>query len=306
MSSPPPEGEHCGDTCSVVAQMASTFKDFVPPEQRMTQAIAAVQTGKMSQRAAADKFDVSRTSLQRELEVAQMGHPETSQSQPAVTPIVKESSASLPKSSQNSRLQAIRRLAVENGINKIDGINTWSKGACAIHDALIAAGIDVPDDIMPRSLLPKTSKAKSKFIPPTQETSVTNEERLHADNSVSVLTKWAAESDSEPEPEPEGEHPAFADKLDIEAVRERVNYDVQRSNQPAEFKRAVALLTELSHICTGAWYRRLPEPWQHDHWAHVSSEIRAINSIVSQRAEEEADEIFQRATAISVGSATVI
>ena len=97
-------------------------------------------------------------------------------------------------------------------------------------------------------------------------------------------------------------HPAFADELDIQAVRDRVNFDIQRSDRPAEFKRAVELLTELSQICTGAWYRQLPEPWQHDDWAHVSSEIRALHSIVGQRAEEEADEILQRATAVKGGN----
>ena len=128
MSSPPPEGEHCGDTCSVVAQMASTFKEFVPPEQRMTQAIAAVQTGKMSQRAAAEKFDIPRSSIQDSLKkVAETGHPETPQSEPAIKTIVKESSASLPKSSQNSRLQAIRRLAVETASTKLTGLTLGAK-----------------------------------------------------------------------------------------------------------------------------------------------------------------------------------
>ncbi len=97
-------------------------------------------------------------------------------------------------------------------------------------------------------------------------------------------------------------HPAFADQLDIEAIRERVNHEVQRSDQPAEFKRAIELLTELARICTDAWYRRLPEPWEHDHWAHVSSEIRALDSIVGQRAEEEADEIIRRAAAVKGGN----
>ena len=72
--------------------------------------------------------------------------------------------------------------------------------------------------------------------------------------------------------------PAFADKLDIDAVRAHVNSQVQQSDRPADFKRAIELLTELDRICTDAWYRRHPEPWGHDDWAHVSSEIEALHS----------------------------
>lgn len=298
--------EHCGDTCSVVSQMASAFKEFVPKEQRMAQAIAAVQSGKMSQRAAALKFDIPRKTLGDHMkQVGETAHPATFQSEPVIKPIGNKSEPSEIASkaaNSNSRLQAIRRFAAEHGVKEVDGKPAHSQGNGAIYRALTAAGIDVPEDLKPRSLLPKqpkASKPKPTTIPPKEAHDDTNEQGIYADDSLFVVTDGGGQTDSEQD------HPAFAENFDLDAVRERVNHDVQQSDRPADFKRAIELLTELDRICTDAWYRRHPEPWGHDDWAHVSSEIEALHSIVGQRAEETADELLRKSSAVKV-TATVI
>lgn len=297
--------EPCGDTCSVVSLMASTFKEFVPRDQRIAHAIAAVQSGKLSQRAAARKFDLDHSVISRKLKAVANATPAISQSEPQKQPDPTGSPAAERSAATEDKLRrtaGIRNLARANGMGKIDGKFVRDTGAVRIYNALTDAGIDVPDDIKPRSLLPKqpkASKPKSKSIPPTQPQDDTNQQRISSNNSFPVLTDGGDQTDPEPT------HPAFADEFDLDAVRERVNHDVQQSNRPADFKRAIELLTELDRICTDAWYRRHPEPWGHDDWAHVSSEIEALHSIVGQRAEETADELLRKSTAVEVISTVI-
>jgi hypothetical protein len=103
----------------------------------------------------------------------------------------------------------------------------------------------------------------------------------------------------------EATEPADILNLDLDATRQRINAEVQRSDRPTDFKRAIDLLTELDTICTAAWYRKHPEPWGHDDWAHVASEIALLHSIVGQRAEETADELVGKMSAIRVEATTI-
>jgi hypothetical protein len=99
--------------------------------------------------------------------------------------------------------------------------------------------------------------------------------------------------------------PNHITEIDLDATRQRINAEVQRSDRPADFKRAIELLTELDTICTAAWYRKHPEPWGHDDWAHVASEIALLHSIVGQRAEETANELIGKMSAIRVEATTL-
>lgn len=285
--------EACGDTCSVVASMASTFKEYVPKEQRMAEAIKAVQSGKMSQRAAATKFDVAQRTLSHRLEkVSHLAHP--------TKPVAAEGKSG----DRGSVAKALRALAKSIGITHTNGIPIGKAGVGQIYAAITEAGHDVPEDITPASRKKNKSqpindnrKQQPTGIQPDNDKEETA--GLPANDSLPVIPDREAEADSEPE------HPAFSDHLDIDAVRQHVNEQVQQSDRPADFKRAIELLTELDIICTNAWYRRQPEPWGHDDWAHVSSEIEALHSIVGQRAEETADELLRKSTAFEVESTAV-
>lgn len=284
--------EPCGDTCSVVANMASTFKEYVPKEQRMAEAIKAVQSGKMSQHAAAEKFEVPQSSLNRKLKkVIQMDHSATSQSQPAI------SENRVEKLDSGQIRTALRKLCRDNDAPR--GIGKTGNGITSpeARGWLQWAGIPIPPELDGKTE-PFTPNSTPSLTTPAH-THDTKQQGLHADDSLPVISDWADETDSA------HQHPAFADHLDIDAVRQHVNREVQQSDRPADFKRAIELLTELDRICTDAWYRRHPEPWGHDDWAHVSSEIEALHSIVGQRAEETADELLRKSTAVEVKSTVV-
>jgi hypothetical protein len=285
--------EPCGDTCSVVAQMASTFKEFVPKEQRMAQAIAAVQSGKMSQRAAALKFDVSQSSLSRELKkVIQMDHPSTSQSQPDISP------NRVKKLNSGEVRSALRKLCRDN--NAPRGVGKTGNGITSpeARGWLNFAGIAIPPELDGDST-PFASSSTPSSIPPREQKHDTNQQGIFPDRRLSHVSDRGEQTNSEPE------NPAFTDELDLDAVRAHVNRQVQQSDRPADFKRAIELLTELDRICTDAWYRRHPEPWGHDDWAHVSSEIEALHSIVGQRAEETADELLRKSSDVEVTATPV-
>lgn len=283
--------EPCGDTCSVVASMASTFKEFVPKEQRMAQAIAAVQSGKMSQRGAALKFDLDRRTIGRHLsKVGHLTHPETSQS----TTQVSESRSNKLTSGQIR--SALRTLCRQN--NAPHGVAKNPRNGISSPEArgwLKWEGIEIPSELDGKTdpFTPLVSSA-------TQSEHDTDQQGLPSDNSLPVVSGGEQKADPD-----FYDNPAFADNLDIDAVRQHVNEQVQQSDRPADFKRAIQLLTELDTICTNAWYKRQPEPWGHDDWAHVSSEIRALDSIVGQRAEETADELLRKNFAVEVNATAV-
>ena len=270
---------HCSDSCNIVASITSTFKEFVPKEQRMEQAIYAIQQG-MALREASRKFGIPVTTIHDHLtRVFGSEHPKP-QSQPQ----------SQSEQKPIGRSHAIRRFAANNGIKQINGKRVYSCSVAAICEALAAANIELPSELQPQ---PKKSTSNSP------NKNVSNKQRVSTHDRLTILPEGRSQSNSE------SEHPAFADELDIDAVRQRVNRDIQQSDRPRDFKRAIELLTELDAICTDAWYRRHPEPWGHDDWAHVSSEIEAIHSIVGQRAEETADELLRKSLAVTVESTAV-
>lgn len=183
-----------------------------------------------------------------------------------------------------SGLYLLRRFSSKSGVKSINGKRVDSCSIVTIYQELVTNGIEVPSEIV-------------KLITPTLN------KKLHkpSTNNVSIRKRVPANN---PVVE-EIDHPAFDAVLDLKAVRERVCREVQQSNRPADFKRAIELLTELGQICEDAWYRRQESPWGHDDWAHVSSEVEAIHSIVGQRAEETADELLRQSTVVEVRSTVV-
>jgi hypothetical protein len=241
----------------------------------MATAIKQVLSGEMSQRGAAEANGVARKTLGDHL--ARLGgsaHPTKTQ---ASTEVLERDMRPTRRDIQRE----LRQMASRVGLGLINGKSPHKAGTRQVYDALIEAGHDVPDELIPPSI-------KSK----------TNEQQQSVNDHRPVVAGWADEGIA-------ADNPIFADKLDIDAVRQHVCAEVQRSDRPADFKRAVELLTELDVICTNAWYRRQPEPWEHDDWAHISSEIDALHSIVWQRATETADELLRKSAAVQVNATSL-
>lgn len=274
--------------------MASAFKEYVPRETREAAAIHAISVEKMSQSAAAVKFGVSQPTLSRRLSAPiHVNSSETSQSEPAIlktpeTPVSKHSTRS-----------ALRKLCRDNNAPQGLGVNGQGVTPSIARGWLKWAGIDVPPELDGKTI---------PYVPFDDQPVKTNDHITLTPPKPARPVLDLVESNSGPYDQyglDDDDDPAFADKLDIDAVRAHVNSQVQQSNRPADFKRAIELLTELDRICTDAWYRRHPEPWGHDDWAHVSSEIEALHSIVGQRAEETADELLRQSSAVEVTSTPV-
>ena len=303
--------QNCGDTCGLIDFTMAVAGDRLLPEEKMNLAIEAVTSGKMSQRGAAEKYGVAQSALSVRLrKLIADDHPAKTQSttQSSAGPQPIPSDPQPPKRSQATqdkldRTTAIRNLARENGMGKIDGKYVRDIGAVALYEALTAAGIAVPDSAIPRSLLPKAEpKAETTSTPstlpvPTNDPATT--ERLSPNDHVPAQQcDWTAEGLDDSDP-------IFDEELNIDAVRDHVCAQVQRSDRPADFKRAIELLRELDAICADAWYRRHPEPWNHHDWAHVNSEVKAIQSLTGQRAQETADQLFLPRSAVTVNATAV-
>ncbi len=307
---------HCGDTCGLIDFTMAVAGDRLLPEEKMKLAIEAVTSGKMTQGKAAEKYGLTQQGVSKALKRV------TTSCDPAKTQSTTQSAADPqlipgdPRPSQRSqatqdkldRTTAIRNLARENGMGKIDGKYVRDIGAVALYEALTAAGIAVPDSAIPRSLLPKAEpkaepKAKAKTAKstpsiPTHDTP--SNERLSAHDHVP-----AQQYDRPGEGDSVDDDPIYSEDLDIDAVRDHVCAEVQLSDRPADFKRAIELLRELDAICTDAWYRRHPEPWNHHDWAHVNSELKTVQSLVGQRAQETADQLLFPGSAVTVNATAV-
>jgi hypothetical protein len=288
--------QHCGDSCGLIDFTMAVAGDRLLPEERMKLAIEAVTSGKMSQRGAAAKYGVARKTLGDHLaRVGGFAHPAETQSTTEVPPdpVPATQPEKLKSGEVRSRLRALlRQHNAPKGIGGKDGISSPQA-----RGWLHWAGIPIPPELN-GAAIPFDPSATATAPTPAQKHD-TESQRLPANHPVPSFPDGANEVDI-----PE-DHPVYADNFDIDAVRERVNHDVQQSTRPADFKRAIELLTELDRICTDAWYRRHPEPWGPDDWAHVSSEIEALHSIVGQRAEETADDILRKGSAFTV-SATAL
>jgi hypothetical protein len=291
-----PATQHCGDTCGLIDFTMAVAGDRLLPEERMKLAIEAVTSGKMSQRGAAAKYEVAQSTLSHRLaKVTNVGQPTKTQSSTEVSPnpVPTPQPEKLTSLEIRSRLRALlRQHDAPRGIGGKDGILS-SQARGWLH----WAGIPIPTELN-GAVTPFNPSATTTAPAPAPKHD-TESQRLPTNHPVPSFPDGASEVDI-----PE-DHPVYADNFDIDAVRERVNQDVQQSTRPADFKRAVELLTELDRICTDAWYRRHPEPWGPDDWAHVSSEIEALHSIVGQRAEETADDILRKGSAFTV-SATAL
>ena len=248
--------------------MASAFKNYVPKEQRMAEAIKAVQSGKMSQRAAALKFEVDRSTIKRGLApVVEINHPETSQSQQGVS----------SKWAQLSPRE--RQLLVKRGLTKLCRANNppaeiFDKK----HNLLLSKargwlawkGINIPAELNGRV---------DPYHPPETTTSAFNNPSPQSSSSLGQLHSTDQSHGIDEFDESIGEQ------------YQRVCREVQESGRPSDFKRAIILLTELTEICTKAWYGAFEEQqWNHHDWAHVNSDIKTIQSLVGQRAQETLNE----------------
>lgn len=275
---------NCAETCPLVDFTIQTVGDRLTPDELMQYAVLAVTTDGMSQRAAAKKFGIAQKTLSRRLqEVSQVTHPETSQSTTKDSAIGTDQKA-IGKLNSNQKRNALTKLCRQNDAPKIVfGTPSVMRGW------LEWAGVSIP---------PELAGASTPFTPlqsttPTQDNDQQEEEELQAHNHVSLVPDGAGQADPDD------------DFRNSDAIRDEVCKQVQDSDRPVDFKRAILLLAELDSICTEAWYRRHPEPWIADDWAHVNSELSAIHSLVRQRAQEECEDALSASNAIEVTATSV-
>ena len=183
--------EHCGDSCGLIDFTMAVAGDRLLSEERMKLAIEAVTSGKMSQRGAAKKYGVVESTLRLRLKpVRSSAHPTKTQSTTEKQAGLSGSPASSLSAAEERtrRKNALRKLARANGLSKINGKSVADFGPVFVYEELIKAGVDVPDDIKPRSLVPKETKPST---PRTSQNDDTKQQRLHSNDSLSVNTDRA-------------------------------------------------------------------------------------------------------------------
>lgn len=269
---------HCGDNCGFVHTQNALYGDRLLPEEKMQLAVKGVQGGQFSQRGAAKEFGVAQKSLSRRLQqVSQVTHPETSQSEPAVQPMATDGQL-MEKLTSNERQKALRQLCKQHGLT------AGKAGNQGLYDLLQDNHVVVPDHLT-------TPTLRNNYSPKTDEP---NEQELQVNNSLSLVPDGAEQADT------------YIDSFeDFDAVRDEVCQQVQKSDRPADFKRAILLLTELDAICTDAWYSRNPKLWDGEEWTHVSSEIEIIRDLVHQRAQEACTLAVSKRNAFNVEARVV-
>lgn len=258
--SPPITKEQCGDTCTLVDTFTSAFTDYVPFEIRLKQAVDGKLTGRISTRAASKTYNVPRSSIYDAIKAreAETGHPQEIESQQGVSKsgvLTKESGKLTPKQVR-SQIQALCR---EHGAPA----DVYDKSSTVLMTKargwLQWKGIEIPEHLQGRT---------TPYQPTETFSSISDEQLPSTDQS---------------------------DEYDesIGDQYRRVCKEVQQSDRPVDFKRAIELLAELTAICTNAWYGAFQgEEWNHHDWAHVNSDVKTIQSLVGQRAKETADEYF--------------
>jgi hypothetical protein len=291
---------NCGETCGLVDFTLAIAGDRLLPEERMDLAVQAVQLEKMSQRGAAEKYKVSRTVLQRRLEeAAQTGHPpetESTTEEPALPPDPPISSPAPKKVPSNVVRDGLRALCKEHGATRYTKFNI---GAARAY--LTEQGVAIPAHLQPKTKATQPSPSNVEPIPPVEPTTPAPSKRILPWNTAVVPAPVETGSDDGDEGrdfDSNESDPIYEERLDMDAVRDDVLAKVIASNRPADFKRAIELLAELDHICTLAWKRKHPEPWNHHDWAHVNSEVEIIHSLTRQRAKETADELRAQHSAV--------
>jgi predicted transcriptional regulator len=251
--------------------MASTFAEYVPPAIRMERALAAVKTGKMSQRAAAAKFDVTQSVISDRLnKVIGSDHPETSQSQQGVSRGQHKAESGpdkLTKDQVRSKLRELCRQQKEKPPAGITKTNPKMRGW------LMSIGLELPKELQGTVTAYQNSSLSDQLsAQPTSEPASFNNGRLSSTDQENCTDEF-----DEP----------IGDQIN------RVCDEVQQSDRPSDFKRAILILRELTEICTKAWYGAFEEEqWNHHDWAHVNSDIKTIQSLVSQRAQETSNELL--------------
>lgn len=263
--------EPCGDTCTLVDTMASTFAEYVPPAIRMERAVVAVRTGKLTQSAAAAKFEVTQQGISKALKRTTTGcSSKTSQSQQGVSRGQHKAESGpdkLTKDQVRSKLRELCRQQKEKPPAGITKTNPKMRGW------LMSIGLELPKELQGTVTAYQNSSLSDQLsAQPTSEPASFNNGRLSSTDQENCIDEF-----DEP----------IGDQIN------RVCDEVQQSDRPSDFKRAILILRELTEICTKAWYGAFEEEqWNHHDWAHVNSDIKTIQSLVSQRAQETSNELL--------------
>lgn len=249
----PEEQRHCADDCPVVDSFASAFANYVPQEVRMASAIKAIESG-LSERTAAVKFDVPRTTLQRK-KVAQMGHQAKTQSGKEVSEIAAIAKPKKKPSAHNDKRKALRRQCADAGIQEIDGMRMHNCSVGRLKKALADKGIE-PDYTYQLESEPSTPSNTDGQLSPADQ-----EEREYDTSSAEAVDDYC--------------YP-------------RLIASAQAAGNDS-YAAALEACYKLKTVVRLAF--NSPEPvWSGGQWGSLAGEIQTISGLIYQRSEEAFDE----------------
>ena len=231
----------------------------------MERAVAAVLTGKLKQRPAAKKFDVPRQTLQDHLkQVAETGHPETSQSPQGV-------------------LQGQREASLRPGKLTKDEVRGKLRQMCNEQDEQAPAGFRFSNPkmrgwlIWKGATLPENLKGQTTPYPPSDTCDQSSSQLSSSDNAR------LSQTDQDNGTYADGFDYATGDLYDLDkSCFERI---IANNDDDPDFQRAVRCLWEVKTIIR-IKYNSPEEVWDFGKWNTFVSETQAIISLVSEKAKE--------------------
>ena len=272
--------QHCGDSCGLIDFTMAVAGDRLLPEERMKLAIEAVTSEKMSQRAAAAKFDLAETTLRRQVTaVRQMAHPTKTQSSTEVLPdpVTTPQPEKLKSPEVRSRLRAfLRQHDAPKGIGGKDGITSPQA-----RGWLQWAGIPIPPEL--DGATTPFNPSVTTTAPTPAQTHDTESQRLPANDPCSVFPGRPTETDPE-------DDAILDERIDLNKLSQQVLSDVISSTRSDSFKRAATLATELEQLLCLAFYGK--DGWSGQDWVHINGQLKTCQSLAGQRAEEAHREVF--------------
>lgn len=272
--------EHCGDSCGLIDFTMAVAGDRLLPEERMKLAIEAVTSEKMSQRAAAKKYDVAESTLRLRLKpVRSSAHPTETQSSTEILPdpVPAPKPEKLKSGEVRSRLRALlRQHDAPKGIGGKDGITSSQA-----RGWLQWAGIAIPPELDGKTAPFDPSAVTA--LPTSTQTNETKQQGLYANDPCPVFPDRPTETDPE-------DDAILDERIDLNKLSQQVLSDVISSTRSDSFKRAATLATELEQLLCLAFYGK--DGWSGQDWVHINGQLKTCQSLAGQRAEEAHREVF--------------
>lgn len=261
----------------------------------MTDAIKAVQSGEMSQRGAAEKFQIPESTLRLRLSgMRSSAHPETSQSQPGDSSVdtVDTVDNACGTQARFKRNHALRKeaqgLCRAHGITSIDGKPISKiRSRKTLCDALLSAGVAVPSHLFLRN---STDDTQAQAQSQSQSSASSTATPSHCQQPASYALN---PTDNIPTPGLSAsfdfERPgATAAELDDQQYRAAI-----AESQDVEWRAAADALWKLKCLVRIKYNEPTDHcTWNWADWNWLAGEIKTTLSLVSQRAQEASAERF--------------